>query len=113
MSHKHSSTIIEKIAEKLKIIPNLHAEEIDPINPLTEPGDLTKFPPPEKWDDWQEYEAKGWARKEKKNYSIVPTTCFNCESACGLLAYVDKEKGSVRKFEGNPYHPASRGRNCA
>lgn len=113
MSHKHSSTIIEKIAEKLKIIPNLHKEEVDPINPLTEPGDLTKFPPPEKWDDWQEYEAKGWARKEKKNYSIVPTTCFNCESACGLLAYVDKEKGTVRKFEGNPYHPASRGRNCA
>jgi anaerobic selenocysteine-containing dehydrogenase len=43
----------------------------------------------------------------------VPTTCFNCESACGLLAYVDKANGQVRKFEGNPYHPASRGRNCA
>ena len=22
---------------------------------------------------------------------LVPTTCFNCESACGLLAYVDSE----------------------
>ena len=22
---------------------------------------------------------------------MIPTTCFNCESACGLLAYVDKE----------------------
>jgi anaerobic selenocysteine-containing dehydrogenase len=43
----------------------------------------------------------------------VPTTCFNCESACGLLAYVDKESGHVRKFEGNPAHPGSRGRNCA
>ena len=21
---------------------------------------------------------------------LVPTTCFNCESACGLLAYVDR-----------------------
>ncbi len=44
---------------------------------------------------------------------LVPTTCFNCESACGLLAYVDKETGQVRKFEGNPEHPGSRGRNCA
>ncbi len=44
---------------------------------------------------------------------LVPTTCFNCESACGLLAYVDKETLEVRKFEGNPEHPGSRGRNCA
>ena len=44
---------------------------------------------------------------------IVPTTCFNCEAGCGLLSYVDKETMRVRKFEGNPYHPGSRGRNCA
>jgi anaerobic selenocysteine-containing dehydrogenase len=44
---------------------------------------------------------------------LVPTTCFNCESACGLLAYVDRESLQVRKFEGNPEHPGSRGRNCA
>jgi anaerobic selenocysteine-containing dehydrogenase len=30
-----------------------------------------------------------------------------------LLAYVDKESGEIRKFEGNPAHPGSRGRNCA
>ena len=44
---------------------------------------------------------------------LVPTTCFNCESACGLLAYVDKDSLEIRKLEGNPEHPASRGRNCA
>ncbi len=44
---------------------------------------------------------------------LVPTTCFNCESACGLLAYVDRDTLEVRKFEGNPEHPGSRGRNCA
>ena len=32
---------------------------------------------------------------------------------CGLLAYVDKETLQIRKFEGNPVHPGSRGRNCA
>jgi anaerobic selenocysteine-containing dehydrogenase len=44
---------------------------------------------------------------------LVPTICFNCEAACGLLAWIDKESMRVRKFEGNPWHPASRGRNCA
>ncbi len=43
----------------------------------------------------------------------MPTVCFNCESACGLLAYVDKTTLEVKKFEGNPVHPGSRGRNCA
>ena len=39
------------------------------------------------WDNWTEYEAKGWGKKEKKNYSIVPTTCFNCESAFLLAVF--------------------------
>ncbi|HSP35350.1 MAG TPA: molybdopterin-dependent oxidoreductase, partial [Thermoanaerobaculia bacterium] len=38
---------------------------------------------------------------------------FNCESACGLLAYVDRDTMQIRKYEGNPEHPGSRGRNCA
>jgi len=111
---KRKPSFIEKVAESLGLIPNLHKKEKQtPVDRLTEPGDLTKFPPPEQWDDWVEYEAKAWPRKEKKHYAIVPTTCFNCESACGLTAYVDKEKNEIRKFEGNPYHPGSRGRNCA
>jgi len=106
-------SIIERIAEKLRIIPNLHDQVEPPLERLTEPGKLTKFPPPEKWDHWTEYEATKWSRKEKRNYMIVPTTCFNCESACGLTAYIDKDNWEIRKFEGNPYHPGSRGRNCA
>ena len=43
----------------------------------------------------------------------MPTTCFNCESACGLLAYIDKDTDQIQKFEGNPENPGSRGRNCA
>jgi anaerobic selenocysteine-containing dehydrogenase len=112
MAYSPQPSFIEKLAESIGLIPNLH-KEFSSIESLTEPGDLTKYPPPNKWDDWQEYESKGWAKKEKRSYTIVPTTCFNCESACGLLAYIDKESGNVRKFEGNPYHPASRGRNCA
>lgn len=106
-------SIIERIAESLRLIPNLHQEEVPAEPSLMEEGKLAQFPPPEKWDDWVEYEAKAWPKKEKKHYSIVPTTCFNCESACGLTAYVDKETWQIRKFEGNPYHPGSRGRNCA
>ncbi|SVB08536.1 uncharacterized protein METZ01_LOCUS161390, partial [marine metagenome] len=103
-------SLIEKACESLGIL-----ETIEPTLgdlPVSE-GDFSKYPPPEEWHDWTEYDAGSWPRREKKNYSIVPTTCFNCESACGMLAYVDKESGNVRKFEGNPHHPASRGRNCA
>ena len=74
---------------------------------------LTGFPPPEKWDDWVELDAAAWPRRVEKRYRLVPTTCFNCEAACGLMAYIDKESGRIRKIEGNPHHPGSRGRNCA
>jgi anaerobic selenocysteine-containing dehydrogenase len=80
---------------------------------ITEGTDLTNFPPPDRWDDWEEYDAQAWPEKVINSYRLVPTTCFNCESACGLLAYVDKDSGEIQRFEGNPAHPGSRGRNCA
>ena len=74
---------------------------------------LAAFPPKERWDDWVELDSRAWPRRRERRYMLVPTTCFNCESACGLLAYVDRESLRVQKFEGNPEHPGSRGRNCA
>jgi anaerobic selenocysteine-containing dehydrogenase len=76
-------------------------------------GSLAAFPPKERWDDWVELDSRAWPQRVEKHSMLVPTTCFNCESACGLLAYVDPETLTIRKFEGNPEHPASRGRNCA
>ncbi|MDZ7802312.1 MAG: molybdopterin-dependent oxidoreductase [Trueperaceae bacterium] len=73
---------------------------------------LDSHPPSSEWDDWREgrsHDGKSVGRR----YALVPTICFNCESACGLLAYVDHETDTVRKLEGNPLHPGSRGRNCA
>ena len=70
---------------------------------------LAAFPPKERWDDWAELDSRAWPAREERRYLLVPTTCFNCESACGLLAYVDRDSGQVRKFEGNPEHPGSRG----
>ena len=113
MGRKKKHSIIESIAEKLKLIPSLHTDEGIELRRLSEPGTLTSYPPPEEWNDFVDYDPQSWPEKKEKHYSIVPTTCFNCESACGLLAYIDKEDGSVRKFEGNPYHPGSRGKNCA
>jgi anaerobic selenocysteine-containing dehydrogenase len=89
-----------------------------PLNPAAQDlqpreGGLASYPPSDRWDDWTEYDAQQWPRRIEKHYSLIPTICFNCEAACGLLAYVDKEKMRVQKFEGNPAHPGSRGRNCA
>jgi len=75
--------------------------------------DLAAFPPKERWDNWVELDSRSWPKRVERRSMLVPTTCFNCESACGLLAYVDRDTMQVRKFEGNPEHPGSRGRNCA
>lgn len=74
---------------------------------------LSAFPPKERWNDWTELDSQAWPQRKERHYQLVPTTCFNCESACGLLAYIDKETGQIQKFEGNPENPGSRGRNCA
>lgn len=100
---------IENLAVRLGFIP-----ETPPRPAAAADGVLTSAAPPEQWDDWVEIEPRGWpGRRQERHYRLVPTTCFNCESACGLLAYVDKETNTIRKFEGNPVHPASRGRLCA
>ena len=119
MGYKKPS-LIEKIAEKIGIIPDLHKEgyqDFDKDMRHFSEEEIERmyenFPPPDKWDNWVEYDPKVWPKKEKKTYQIVPTTCFNCESACGLTAFIDKETATIKKFEGNPYHPGSRGRNCA
>jgi anaerobic selenocysteine-containing dehydrogenase len=100
---------VEKVAVSLGLI-----SDTPPHPEVSAGGLLTSAPPPEYWDDWVEVEPRGWpARRVERRYRLIPTTCFNCESACGLLAYVDKDTGAIRKFEGNPLHPASRGRLCA
>ena len=87
---------------EVEMIPVKHAD-----------GRLTNYPPPTHWDDWVEWDGKQWPKRVARRYMLVPTVCFNCESGCGLLAYVDKETLEIKKFEGNPMHPGSRGRNCA
>lgn len=75
--------------------------------------DLFNVPPPETWDDVTELDAAAWPRRVEHHSMLVPTACFNCESGCGLLAWIDRETLEIRRFEGNPLHPGSRGRTCA
>ncbi|MCB9680434.1 MAG: molybdopterin-dependent oxidoreductase [Alphaproteobacteria bacterium] len=96
--------------------PTFGATDRAPVSMITvrqDDGRMSQYPPPEHWEDWVEWDSKAWPRKVARRYTLVPTICFNCESACGLLAYVDTTTFEVRKFEGNPVHPGSRGRNCA
>ena len=62
------------------------------------PDMLTAAPPPEQWDNYVELDAKAWPRRVRHEMKLVPTICFNCESACGLLAFVDRESGEIKKF---------------
>ena len=92
----------EAVPEKVEMTEVMHPD-----------GRMSQYPPADKWDRWVEWDSKAWPNRVAREYTLVPTTCFNCESGCGLLAYVDRKTLGIKKFEGNPAHPGSRGRNCA
>ena len=102
-----------------KINPSAVAEDNTDIT--FTPSRLDYYPPFEKWNDWKEPDGDYWKKHggalregvKLINYMIVPTVCNNCEAACGLTAWVDKDNLTVKKFMGNPFHSGSRGRNCA
>ncbi len=76
-------------------------------------NELHSYPPHETWHDTVSLDAKAWPRRVEHHHTLVPTTCFNCEAACGLVCHVNHSTGRIDRIEGNPLHPASRGRNCA
>ena len=47
----------------------------------------------------RELDAKAWPERKERAYTLVPTTCFNCEAGCGLVAYVDQATGYEWKPE--------------
>lgn len=75
--------------------------------------ELETYPPVETWDDVVDLDPAAWPKRVERHSMLVPTTCFNCEAGCGLMAWVDTDQQTIRKLEGNPHHPGSRGRNCA
>ncbi|HKJ60051.1 MAG TPA: formate dehydrogenase, partial [Halobacteriales archaeon] len=116
MGHGYELSRIERVAEKLGLLSERSSGTTKQrqgtsgaVAPVAGNGELASYPDPANWHEWVEYESSG----EPREYSVVPTACFNCEAGCGLLTYIDKATGEVRKIEGNPEHPGSRGRNCA
>ena len=105
------------------------AESVSDSKFTNTPDSLSFYPPMEEWSDFKELDGDDWKRGgidrkgvrsesnpdgiEVNDYAIVPTACSNCEASCGLTAWIDKKTFTVKKYMGNPLHPASRGRNCA
>ena len=72
---------------------SLLGSEAPPVDPPVGPP---VAPPPDKWDDWVELDPTAWPTRVEKHYSLIPTICFNCESACGLVAYVENNPLKAR-----------------
>ena len=113
MNHRPKPGWIERTAESLGWINRLDPPPAPQEKRLAPEGKFEQYPPTGRWGDWADPVPPGAEADASRRCVLIPTTCFNCEAACGLLAYVDKERLEVRKFEGNPLHPGSRGRNCA
>ena len=47
---------------------------------------LAASSPVDRWDDWTEVEPRALPEIVEHHYTLVPTVCFNCEAARGLLA---------------------------
>ncbi len=76
-----------------------------PSTPVPSRIHLAAFPPKERWDDWVELDSRAWPERVERRSMLVPTTCFNCESACGLLAYVDPDTLQRPQVRGEPRAP--------
>ena len=105
------------------------AESVSESKFTNTPNSLSFYPPMNEWNDFKELDGNDWKRGgidrhgvrsesnpegiEVNDYMIIPTACSNCEASCGLTAWVDKKSFTIKKYMGNPFHPGSRGRNCA
>ena len=66
--------VSKKEPKKVKMLEVIHPD-----------GRMSQYPPPETWDNWVEWDGKLWPKKVARQYTLVPTLCFNCEAGCGLL----------------------------
>ena len=96
---------IERTAEALRLIPTLPEIRGRMNLPRLSKTSLLGFPPPERRTDGEKYEAKAWRCPKKRRYRLLPTTWFNWESPYGLVAYLEKATGRVRRFEATPTPP--------
>jgi hypothetical protein len=74
---------------------------------------LAAFPPKERWDDWVELESKAWPSASSGATCSCRRRASTASRRAGCSPTSIKRRCEVRKFEGNPEHPGSRGRNCA
>jgi hypothetical protein len=74
---------------------------------------LASCPPVEKWDDWVELDPEAWPRRVKSITSLFRPSASTANRRAGFSLTSIRKPGQVAKFEGNPKHPASRGRLCA
>ncbi|HIC23792.1 MAG TPA: formate dehydrogenase, partial [Planctomycetes bacterium] len=96
---------IERLSARLGLVPRTRKLP----EPVPYGAELRDYPPFEKWLEVEELDST----RKLRRMAMIPTTCFNCEAGCGLLAAVDVDEMEIVRIEGNPLHPGSRGRNCA
>ena len=91
---------------------------MEPLHPAAQnltppPGGLASYPPVERWEDWTEYDPQAWPRRVERRYQLRPHHLLQLRGGLRAPRLRRQETLTIQKFEGNPEHPGSRGRNCA
>ncbi len=89
---------------------------LEPLHPAARempPPALAAYPPVERWDDWEEYDPVAWPRQGQAPLLADPDDLLQLRGGLRPARLRRSEDAAIQKFEGNPVHPGSRGRNCA
>src|SRR5437763_138360 len=57
-------------------------------------GELVDYPPPERWDDWVEYDGRAWPARVARRYMLFPTTCFSSGGRFGYVRWTGPDRPS-------------------
>ena len=75
-------------------LPSFSDTEMIPVR--QEDGRLTNYPPPDKWDDWVEYDGKAWPKKVARRYTPGNRRIIRVASGKVTFRYRASDTGQFR-----------------
>jgi len=76
MEHLIKKSAIEKLFESMGILRKIEQTGAQIPNIEFGDGGYSKFPPSDNWNDWTEYDAESWPRREMRCKPLIESRIF-------------------------------------